>query len=111
MDGEVFSLNAKSQIFSAVSELLGVEPTTSDALVAWCQMAEGVKKLMMQDHGDLQIPHELWHYLDDADVRMRDSRYAAFQVERARLILSAWWQLDVTDHCCTGLKSSTLDPL
>lgn len=48
-------------------------------------MAAGVKKLMMQDHGDLQIPYGLWHYLDDADIRTRDGRYAAFQLERVRV--------------------------
>lgn len=88
MGAEVVSLNVRSQIASAVSELLEMEPATSDALVEWCEMTAEVRNLMMRDHGDLLIPHELWHYLEDADIRSQDSRYAAFQLERVRLILS-----------------------
>jgi hypothetical protein len=45
---------------------------------------------MELDRGDLQVPHALWHYLEDADIRLKDQRYAESQVLMVKEILRTW---------------------
>ena len=33
------------------------------------------------------VPHFLWHYLSDADIRMKDEEYAEMQNGRVRILL------------------------
>jgi hypothetical protein len=33
------------------------------------------------------VPHEVWHYLHDADVRLKDPAYAKVQLEKVRRVL------------------------
>lgn len=36
----------------------------------------------------MDVPHEVWHYLSDADIRVRDREYAKIQLEVIKGLLS-----------------------
>ena len=54
---------------------------TGTALVKRC--TEVVRLLRSID-----VPHEVWHYLSDADIRVRDREYAKVQLEVIKGLLS-----------------------
>ncbi|MBA8682415.1 hypothetical protein [Stenotrophomonas tumulicola] len=56
----------------------------------WYDRAKKVRSLMELDKGDLQVPHALWHYLDDADIRIKDQRYAEAQILQIKELLHTW---------------------
>lgn len=86
MDAE----DAKERIIASVFDLIETEPTSKGALLDWQRKAGMVKLLMELDTGDLQVPHVLWHYLEDADVRMKDPRYAESQTLHVNEALRRW---------------------
>ncbi|HUD41089.1 MAG TPA: hypothetical protein VMR06_03735 [Dokdonella sp.] len=63
----------------ALLDLMEREPGKKEDLPEWYEMAGNVKNLISIECGDLNVPHFLWHYLDDADIRLKDARYAGMQ--------------------------------
>lgn len=43
---------------------------------------------LLQRRGAPDVPHEVWHYLQDADVRVRDRDFAFVQLEGIQSLLS-----------------------
>lgn len=37
-----------------------------------------------------KVPEEVWHFLSDPDIRFKDPRYAAIQLEGLRSVLEKW---------------------
>lgn len=67
-----------------LSELAG--ELTGDALVERCtNVALALQNTPISEPG---IPHEIWHYLHDADIRVRDRDYANVQLRRITEVLS-----------------------
>ena len=61
---------------------LGALPLTSQAdLDRWYEAAEGFRAKLYSTYEKIapQLPHELEHYLSDADIRFKDSGYRARQ--------------------------------
>jgi hypothetical protein len=49
-----------------------------------------VARLLQRNYaGEPDVPHEVWHYLHDADIRVRDREYARVQLERIMGLLGA----------------------
>lgn len=82
--------DTKRMIFDSISDLIEMEPVSKSDFMNWYDSAKRVKLLMELDKGDLQIPHALWHYLDDSDIRMKDRRYAEAQILQIKELLRAW---------------------
>jgi len=80
----------KRRISASIADLIEKEPTSKSEMIDWYDKAKKVKSLMELDRGDLQVPHALWHYLDDADIRLKDQRYAESQVLMVKEVLRTW---------------------
>jgi hypothetical protein len=50
----------------------------SDAEV-WRPEAAALERQLTTRFPDLEFPHEIWHYLSDADIRAREPEYEAMQ--------------------------------
>jgi hypothetical protein len=62
-------------------ELAESTPEDAHALPAWYKHAREFEAVLRSDRGALSdaIPHFVWHYLADADIRARDLAYRADQ--------------------------------
>jgi hypothetical protein len=59
------------------SELSG--QLAGDALIETCT---ALARRLQGSSEVSTIPHEVWHYLSDADIRSKDKRYAEAQLQR-----------------------------
>jgi hypothetical protein len=64
-------------------------PTDAGQLDAWYDRADEFQ-LLLKEHSALSelIPHFVWHYLADADIRARDPDYRALQQAQILEIIS-----------------------
>jgi hypothetical protein len=64
-------------------------PETKDELIEWNQLARTIETNFLLGPSGLShfVPHFLWHYLADADIRMKDEKYAVEQSRRIDLVL------------------------
>ena len=77
--------------------LLEFVPTSKEELKQWYDRAQSLQ----DDKGLLQdAPHFLWHYLSDADIRMKDESYAEIQNSRIKLLI---------EHLRSGVMPSDED--
>ncbi|MDX2014827.1 MAG: hypothetical protein SFW67_31815 [Myxococcaceae bacterium] len=49
---------------------------------------EVAERLQRAYGGEASVPHEVWHYLHDADIRVRDRPYAKAQLARVRSVVA-----------------------
>jgi hypothetical protein len=57
-------------------------------LDAWYRAARAVQDRLAQSASTLpHLPETIWHYLIDADTRLKDPRYATMQTERMLRLL------------------------
>ena len=80
----------KRRILKSLSALFDMEPTSEDEMATWLNRAKDVRSLMKLDHGNLQVPHALWHFLGDVDIRMKDGSYAKAQMSQIKEALCNW---------------------
>ncbi len=67
-----------------LTRLVEFVPTTKGELGLWYDRAQ----LVLEDSDLLKgAPHFLWHYLSDADIRMKDEVYGEMQDRRINLVL------------------------
>jgi hypothetical protein len=67
-----------------VRAVLAAELSGELAGVALIKRCTEVARLLQSN----DVPHEVWHYLSDADIRVRDREYANVQLERIKALLS-----------------------
>ena len=63
-------------------------PTTSDALNAWNGETRGFEEWLEAEVPGLRLPAQVWMYLHDADIRVKDPAYRAAQDEMLDRIIS-----------------------
>lgn len=80
----------KVEIINGIRELLDSEPDTKEGMRMWSEGAEKVMRLMEMDYGSLGVPHELWHYIHDVDIRVKDGEYKRIQVELIKEVIDHW---------------------
>ncbi|WP_191862953.1 MULTISPECIES: hypothetical protein [Stenotrophomonas] len=94
MDKEVgAAVSAADEVKSAVAclrILLESEPTTAEQVSAWYKKAEALKRTLQLSVYEMDVPHLIWHYLDDADIRFRDKSYAQDQILAVEKIMEEW---------------------
>lgn len=84
------SVEVKRRIIEGVRELIAMEPISLNNVSRWYNRAEEIKSLMSMDDGNIGVPHALWHYLEDLDIRMKDCVYAECQIVHIKEILRDW---------------------
>lgn len=63
-------------------------PETKNDLKLWYEQARSVEDNLTTGSGlSPEVPHFLWHYLADADIRLKDAEYAAMQNRRMRRLI------------------------
>lgn len=72
------------RIAEGLSRLVELVPKTKDELDHWYDLAENFTDFHLKTVG---APHTLWHYLSDADIRMKDEVYAEMQKRQIKLVL------------------------
>jgi len=75
------------QLERELTLLVEFVPRTKDELHLWYEEAQCLKENFFEGPDSLSPPHFLWHYLSDADIRMKDEVYAEMQVRRVNLLL------------------------
>lgn len=76
-------------ILLLVSEA-GADRSLVEQMSGWYQRAELIKNVLRSSSYEIGVPHVIWHYLDDADIRVRDPRYAEAQVLAVRQSIDEW---------------------
>jgi hypothetical protein len=72
----------------ALTRLVEFVPTSNDELKQWYEESWQFKAEHLKGGEDfLKVPHFLWHYLSDADIRMKSEAYAKMQNHRINLLL------------------------
>ena len=72
------------RLAEALTSLLDLVPETRDDLQHWYDEAQ----LILESPDLLKgAPHFLWHYLSDADIRMKSPEYAEMQNRRINLLI------------------------
>jgi hypothetical protein len=68
---------------------LVAQPALSPAeLTAWYDQAAQFSSYIREHHTDIDLPHFVYHYLSDADIRARKPEYRAEQDRRIEEIVS-----------------------
>ncbi|MBD7954174.1 hypothetical protein H9654_08135 [Stenotrophomonas sp. Sa5BUN4] len=80
----------RDAIINGIRTLLLSEPECREGMAQWNSDAATIKRLMMLDRGAVGVPHELWHYLDDVDIRVKDRDYAKAQIEHVEDLIRQW---------------------
>lgn len=67
-----------------LTRLVNFVPVTKDELLQWYEQARSFQESSLLTWA----PHFVWHYLADADIRMRDDVYAELQTRRIITMLA-----------------------
>jgi hypothetical protein len=70
-----------ASLASALEKLAARKLTNRAELEAWRAAAEKLEKSIGEEH-EGAVPQFVWHYLGDADIRMRNAKYRADQERR-----------------------------
>lgn len=70
--------------------LLKSEPTSVEQISDWYRSAETLKLALQSGSSEINVPHVIWHYLDDADIRFRDRAYAEDQISAVERSIEEW---------------------
>ena len=69
------------QLGELLEELVDSQPENRTALDIWTRRAERVEAFLKETEGlSDAVPHAVWHFLADADIRMIDRAYRAAQL-------------------------------
>ena len=67
------------QIATRLRELQQLSPTTSDDLEAWYAEAHRFSEELRSKYSGVGVPAQVWHYLNDADIRVKEPEYRLAQ--------------------------------
>lgn len=78
--------------------LLALPLSPRDALDEWYKRAREFERSMSSRSPGIEIPHDVWHFLADADIRSRadESAYRDSQEDLVRRFISELRRLDIT---------------
>lgn len=66
-------------LVSELERLLSLPLDSKSQLQNWYAESERVQRELLERYPDLEHPHEVWHFLADADIRARDAGYRQYQ--------------------------------
>jgi hypothetical protein len=72
----------------SLERLHEMKPTNKHDLQSWYATARGIEKQLVSANGlSPEVPEFLWHYLADADIRLKDPSYGELQVRKLILLI------------------------
>jgi hypothetical protein len=78
------TMNDIQRLAEELTRLANFVPATKEELNQWYAQAQRlIDSRLLTD-----APHFVWHYLSDADIRMKDEVYAEMQNRRINLVLT-----------------------
>lgn len=66
-------------LVTELERLLSLPLDSKSQIEAWYAESERVQRELPERYPDLEYPHEVWHFLADADIRARDAGYRQYQ--------------------------------
>jgi hypothetical protein len=73
---------------AGLEELSAFKPASKADLGRWYELARKLEGRLVAKGGlSSELPSLLWNYLADADIRMKDERYAELQDRQMRLLV------------------------
>jgi hypothetical protein len=66
-------------LVTELERLLSLPLDSKSQIEAWHAESERVQRELPERYPDLEYPHEVWHFLADADIRARDPGYRQYQ--------------------------------
>jgi hypothetical protein len=66
-------------LVTELERLLSLPLDSKAQIEVWYAESEKVQRELPQRYPDLEYPHEVWHFLADADIRARDGGYRQYQ--------------------------------
>jgi len=66
-------------LVTELERLLSLPLDSKRQIEAWYAESERVQRELPERYPDLEYPHEVWHFLADADIRARDAGYRQYQ--------------------------------
>ena len=66
-------------LVTELERLLNFPLDSKSQVEAWYVESERVQRELPERFPDLEYPHEVWHFLADADIRARDAGYRQYQ--------------------------------
>ena len=76
------------RLAEALTRLADFVPASKADLNQWYDQAQQIKDDHLKGGEDyLEVPHFLWHYLSDADIRMKSEVYAEMQNRQLNTLL------------------------
>jgi hypothetical protein len=79
-------LTFNERLITALQALAAQPLTNRKQLAAWRLEADRLEKSFTPEQADT-VPHFVWHYLADADIRLRNSGFRADQERRLERVL------------------------
>lgn len=73
-------------LIGALEKLAAKKVTNRKELDAWRSAAEKLERRISAE-GEASVPPFVWHYLGDADIRMRNAKYRADQERQLERVL------------------------
>jgi hypothetical protein len=75
-----------ASLVSSLEKLAAKKVTNRKELDAWKAAAEKIERGITEEH-EAGVPQFVWHYLGDADIRLRNARYREDQERRLERVL------------------------
>jgi len=66
-------------LVTELERLLSLPFDSKSQVEAWYAESKRVQRELPERFPDLEYPHEVWHFLADADIRARDAGYRQYQ--------------------------------
>jgi hypothetical protein len=84
MMNEASSFN--ESLIASLEKLAAKKVTNRKELAAWKLAAEKLEQGLTPEQAD-SVPHFVWHYLGDADIRLRNANYRKDQERRLERVI------------------------
>ena len=72
-------VNANSFLADGLDRLLGLSLASSADLAVWYEQADCLHSDIERRFSEFELPHFLYHFFSDADIRARDAEYGEWQ--------------------------------
>ncbi|HKB59508.1 MAG TPA: hypothetical protein VKC56_05610 [Gallionellaceae bacterium] len=74
---------------AALKIAAAMEVSNPEDVSGWDRQAEAIRRMLDGDAGLADsVPHFVWHYLADSDIRRKDTAYRATQIEKLLEVIS-----------------------
>ncbi|GAA5214790.1 hypothetical protein ACFSJ3_05700 [Corallincola platygyrae] len=80
-------MDSLTEIKTILALLLETEVKSKADLKDWYELAQSVEQLASAS--SIELPHLVWHYLSDADIRLKEPDYGKDQIEEVQSFIDS----------------------